>query len=64
MDKQLRRSVLDELEFDPSLDAANIGVAVQAGIVTLTGHVGSFVQKVAVEEAVRRIAGVSGIAEE
>lgn len=63
-DKRLRRNVLDELEFDPSIDAASIGIAVEDGVVTLTGHVGSFFEKVAVEEAVRRIAGVRGIAEE
>ena len=38
-DRELRRLVLDELEFEPSVDARNIGVAVQDGIVTLTGHV-------------------------
>ena len=40
-DKDLRRDVLDELDFDPSLDAAEIGIAVSNGVVTLTGHVGS-----------------------
>jgi osmotically-inducible protein OsmY len=62
-DKKLRRNVLDELDFEPSVDAANIGIAVEDGIVTLTGHVKSFAEKIAVEEAVRRISGVRGIAE-
>jgi osmotically-inducible protein OsmY len=62
-DKKLRRNVLEELDFEPSVDAANIGVAVEDGIVTLTGHVKSFAEKVVVEEAVRRISGVRGIAE-
>ncbi|MDE3081288.1 MAG: BON domain-containing protein, partial [Paracoccaceae bacterium] len=46
-DLDLRQSVLDELEFEPSLNAANIAVAVEEGIVTLTGHVPTFAEKVA-----------------
>jgi hypothetical protein len=38
-DIALRQNILSELEFEPSLDAVNIGVAVKDGIVTLTGHV-------------------------
>ena len=36
-DSQLRQSVLEELEFDPSIDAGSIGVCVDDGVVTLTG---------------------------
>lgn len=36
-DRSLRQNIVDELEFEPSIDAANIGVAVDRGIVTLTG---------------------------
>ena len=63
-DKDLRRDVLDELDFDPSLDAAEIGVAVSDGVVTLTGHVGSYAEKVEAETAVRRVKGVRAIAQE
>ncbi len=63
-DKDLRRDVLDELDFDPSLDAAEIGVAVSEGVVTLTGHVGSYAEQVAAERAVRRVKGVRAIAQE
>lgn len=63
-DKDLRRDVLDELDFDPSLDAAEIGVAVSDGVVTLTGHVGSYAEKVEAENAVRRVKGVRAIAQE
>jgi osmotically-inducible protein OsmY len=41
-DKTLRHYVLNELDFEPSLDAAHIGVAVGEGVVTLTGHVRSY----------------------
>jgi len=63
-DKDLRRDVLDELDFDPSLDAAEIGVTVSDGVVTLTGHVGSYAEKVAAERAVKRVKGVRAIAQE
>jgi len=63
-DKYLRQLVLDELDFEPSVDAANIGVAVEKGIVTLTGHVHSYAEKMAAERAVQRVKGVRGIAEE
>ncbi len=60
----LRQLVVDELEFEPSIDAAHIGVAVEGGVVTLTGHVASYAQKIAAEDAARRVKGVSGIAME
>ena len=60
----LRQIIIEELEYEPSLDATHIGVAVEKGIVTLTGHVVSFAQKQAAITAVRRIHGVRGIADE
>jgi osmotically-inducible protein OsmY len=63
-DKQLQQCVLDELEFEPSIDAAHIGVAVDSGVVTLTGHVTSYAEKTAAERAARRVKGVRAIAQE
>jgi osmotically-inducible protein OsmY len=63
-DTNLRQDIIDELDFEPSIDSADIGVAVQNGIVTLTGHVPTYAQKVTVEDVVRRVKGVKGIAEE
>ncbi len=63
-DKLLRKYVVDELEFEPSVDAAHIGIAVDKGVVTLTGRVGSYAQKIAAEKAVQRVKGVTAIAEE
>lgn len=63
-DKQLRQLIVDELDFEPSIDSADIGVAVEHGVVTLTGHVGSYAEKLAVERTTRRLRGVRGIAEE
>jgi osmotically-inducible protein OsmY len=63
-DLQLKSDVSDELAWDPSVNAAHIGVAVSEGVVTLTGHLESFAEKHAAERAVRRVAGVRGIAVE
>lgn len=60
---QLRQDILDELEFEPSVNAAHIGVAVKNGVVTLTSHVGSYTERLAAVAAVRRIKGVRGIAD-
>lgn len=62
-DLSLRDSVLKELEFEPSLDAAHIGVAVDDGVVTLTGHVDSYAEKLTAERVVQRVKGVRGIAQ-
>lgn len=63
-DGALRQDIIDELEFEPSIDAAHIGVAVENGVVTLTGHVATYAQKATVEDVVRRVKGVKGIAQE
>ena len=61
---ELKRDVEDELEFDPVLDAAGIGVSVIDGVVTLAGHVKSYPDKIAAETTVKRVAGVKGVANE
>lgn len=63
-DISLRQYVLDELEFEPSVNAAHIGVAAEKGVVTLSGHVGSYAEKIAAERVVQRIKGVRAIAQE
>ena len=63
-DLQLRQDVLDELEFEPSVNAAHIGVAANKGVVTLSGFVTSYAEKAAAERATRRVKGVKAIAEE
>ena len=63
-DKTLRQNIIDELEFEPSIDAAHIGLAVDDGVVTLTGHVSSYDEKLAAERAVQRVKGVKAIAQE
>lgn len=63
-DIQLKKDVLAELEWDPSIQATPVGVAVHDGVVLLTGHLNTFEEKQAVERAVQRVAGVKAIAVE
>lgn len=63
-DKQLRQNVIDELNFEPSIHSADIGAAAESGVVTLSGHVPSYAQKLAAERAVWRVKGVKAIAQE
>lgn len=63
-DSELQRSVMEELVWEPSVDAAEIGVAAESGIVTLSGTVKSLPQKWAAEKAAQRVAGVKAITDE
>lgn len=63
-DLSLRNAILDELQFQPGIDAASIGVAVDNGVVTLSGHVRSYSQKIDAERAVKSLKGVRAVAEE
>ena len=60
----MQRDVSDELRWEPSLDAAQIGVAVYKGIVTLTGHIRSYAEKMMAETAARRVKGVKALVED
>jgi osmotically-inducible protein OsmY len=61
-DADLHTDVVEELVSDPSVDASRIAIAVHDGVVTLTGAVRSFWQKIAAEDAVERVTGVRGVA--
>jgi len=63
-DAHIKADVIDELAWDPAVNATGVGVAVREGVVTLTGHLDSYAEKHAVERAVHRVAGVRGIAVE
>jgi osmotically-inducible protein OsmY len=63
-DSQLQSAVMDELRWEPSINAADIGVAAKEGVVTLTGFVRSYPEKQSAERAAKRVAGVKAVAEE
>lgn len=63
-DSRLQQDVLDELKWEPSVNHEHIGVAATNGVVTLSGQVGSYAEKLNAEQAARRVAGVKAIAEE
>jgi osmotically-inducible protein OsmY len=60
-DSQLQRDVLDELAWEPTVDAANIGVSVKDGIVTLQGNVPSYASRYHAEQAAKRVYGVKAV---
>jgi osmotically-inducible protein OsmY len=63
-DSQLQRDVMDELAWEPRVEHAHIGVTAKEGVVTLSGFVSNYAQKLAAEQATKRVAGVKAIAEE
>lgn len=63
-DSQLRNDVLAELEWEPGVDAAHVGVFARSGAVTLTGHVGTYEEKTRARAAAMRIYGVRSVADD
>jgi osmotically-inducible protein OsmY len=63
-DSELQYDVMTELKWEPSIKAAEIGVGVTDGVVTLSGYVDSFYKKWAAERAAARVFGVKAVAEE
>jgi len=63
-DSELKKDVLAELAWDPVVPEAKVGVSVNDGVVTLTGHLDSYSEKVAARRAVERVGNVKAIAME
>jgi len=61
-DAQVQQDVIAELSWEPSVDATQIGVEVEDGIVTLAGHVCSYAEKWGAERAAQRVSGVKALA--
>ena len=61
-DKELKQHVQSALDWEPSVDATDIGVSVDEGVVTLRGNVGSYMEKLAAERVVLRLYGVKALA--
>jgi osmotically-inducible protein OsmY len=60
-DRTLKTTVIDELDWRPSVNAKDIAVGVDGGVVTLSGHVASYAEKYDVEKAVKRVSGVKAL---
>jgi len=63
-DLQIQQNVMAELRWEPSVNAAEIGVAVAKGVVALSGTVATYPQKFAAERAVERVVGVHAVADD
>lgn len=63
-DYEIQKDVMTELKWQPALNAANIGVAVKDGIVTLSGQVENYPQKLSAERAAKKVIGVRALAED
>ena len=60
--RELKEQVLNALDWEPSIDAGEIDVAVEENVVTLRGRVGSYAQKLAAERVTLGVYGVKGVA--
>lgn len=63
-DSEIQQDILAELKWQPYLDAAEIGVFVRNGVVTLTGQVDSYFKKLEAEQIAKKISGVKAVAED
>src|SRR4030067_2324845 len=63
-DAELQQHVMDELKWEPTIQAAEIGVAVKDGVVTLSGSVDNYGKKWAADRAAKRVFGVKAVTEE
>ena len=63
-DAQIQQDIIEELKWEQSVEASHIGVEVADGVVTLAGHVHSFAEKWAAEQAAQRVTGVKALAVE
>jgi osmotically-inducible protein OsmY len=61
-DSEIKRDVEDEIRWNPDIDATDIAVTVNSAVVTLTGFVHSYSDKLQAEADAKRVAGVAGVA--
>ena len=61
-DRDLKQRILNELKWDSRVKWASINGQVIDGVVTLTGSVSSYAEKIAAQDAAHRVAGVLDVA--
>jgi osmotically-inducible protein OsmY len=64
VNRQLRERVEYVLDWEPEVTSTDIGVSTDDGVVTLSGNVASYSEKLAAEKAALRTFGVKGVANE
>jgi osmotically-inducible protein OsmY len=63
-DSQLQQNVMDELKWEPGVNHEEIGISAKDGVVTLSGIVDSYSEKLLAEKTARRVKGVRALAED
>jgi osmotically-inducible protein OsmY len=63
-DTEVKQLVQEELAWDLEVPDTRVGVAVREGVVTLTGHLDTYLQKEAAQRAAHRVTGVKAVAVE
>lgn len=63
-DSQIKKEILEELKWEPSINASHIGVEVTDGVVTLIGHVATYAERWHAKGAAQRVSGVRALAVE
>jgi osmotically-inducible protein OsmY len=61
--EELQKDVQNAIKWEPLLHAAEIGVSVKNGVVTLTGDVDSYTKKTEAESAAKNVLGVKVLVE-
>lgn len=62
-DKEIKQVILEELDFESRLNSTDLGIAVDGGVATITGHLPSLADKTIVIEIVESVRGVRAIAD-
>ncbi|MGV3611894.1 MAG: BON domain-containing protein [Fluviicola sp.] len=60
---ELQKDVQDAIRWEPLINAAEIGVTVKDGVVTLTGTVDNYLKKIEAENATKNVEGVKAVVE-
>lgn len=63
-DVEIQKDVIEQLKWEPFLNAAQIGVSVKNGVVTLSGQVDTYSKKILAEKTTKKVLGVRAIAED
>lgn len=60
-DHKLQAAVQSRLDLDPAINSSRIGVTAREGVVTISGHVPSLLERTAAERAAGQVKGVKAV---